>query len=248
MTHPLRPVEKRLNVRFKNRDLLQQALTHPSFRHEGADTSVEDNQRLEFLGDAVLGILSAEWLYRNQPNLREGSMTKFRSALTNRNQLNAIGARWDIGEHLRMGRGESQSGGAERESNVADMVEAVLGAVYLDGGNKAASKFFQRHFESVLIGLLEEGKEEDNPKGTLQELSQQNWKCSPHYRIVDETGPSHARHYVAEVSLKKVVLATGSGSSKRTAEAEAARAAAEELQNVNAEELDARIHPPAESP
>lgn len=223
MFHPLRPVEKVLRYRFKNRELLECALTHPSYRHEGAELGQSDNQRLEFLGDAVLGFLSAESLFEGQPDLQEGPMTKFRSNLTNRTHLAKVGKGWGIGQFLRMGKGETNSGGAERESNLADMVEAVVGAVYMDGGFKAARKFFARHFQEDLNHMISSGQEEDNPKGTLQEYTQSHHKCSPAYEVINETGPSHNRVYEAQVSLEDQVLATGKGSSKRTAEADAAR-------------------------
>lgn len=223
MKSPHKELEKILKYRFKSKDLLCTALTHPSYRNETGQESCADNQRLEFLGDAVVGLLAAEHLYTHARDMREGDMTKFRSTITNRTGLARVGTAWGLGEQLRMGRGEAQSGGAAKESNLADAVEAVLGAVYLDGGHKAAAKVFAKHFAPRLETRLIQSPDIDNPKGTLQEFTQRQRQTNPEYEILEETGPAHDRIYLAAVRWDGEELARGRGASKRAAEADAAR-------------------------
>lgn len=215
-------IEDQIGYRFRDRSLYELALTHPSYRHEVSDV-VGDNQRLEFLGDAVLGLAVAAALYRAQPDAPEGVLTTQRSRLTNRNSLAAIGRELGLGAVLRLGHGELQSGGCTRASNLADAVEALLGAVFLDGGLAAAAQVFQRVWCERLDQVPP--AEEDNPKGALQIYAQKKWKESPSYRVVAATGPAHATRYTCDVSLKGQVYAQGEGLSKRAAEADAARRA-----------------------
>ncbi|MDF3130053.1 ribonuclease III [Kiritimatiellaeota bacterium B1221] len=230
----LKSFQKHIGYKFKKRHWLETALTHPSYRHEVDPDTLMDNQRLEFLGDAVVGLLSAEYLYAIRPKLDEGSMTKFRSMVTSRTGLAALALEWKIGPRLRLGKGEAQSGGAERESNLADAVEAVIGAVFQDGGMKACRKFFSRHFEPRLAALLAEKDIQvikDNPKGSLQEFMQQNGKDAPVYRILSEEGPAHEKIYHAAVLSNGEEIGRGHAPSKRVAEARAAADALEQLQN-----------------
>ncbi len=217
---PYAELEKALGYRFRHAEHLTEALLHRSYRYEnpGVDT---DNERLEFLGDAVLALLSAAHLHAAADRFDEGTMTAMRSRLISGKTLargaNAIG----LGAHLRMGLGEERSGGRERPSNLANALEAVLGAVYLDGGFNAARKVF----ESILLPHLQapaEGDDIHNPKGTLQERAQALWKCSPVYEVLDIAGPAHAAHFTVRVRLPDGAEATGQGRSKQAAEAEAA--------------------------
>jgi ribonuclease-3 len=230
MKSPYKALEKVLHYKFRSKELLTAALTHPSYRNEKGQDPCMDNQRLEFLGDAVVGLLAAEHLYDHASDMREGDMTKFRSTITNRAGLAKVGAAWGLGEYLRMGRGEAQSGGATKESNLADAVEAVLGAVYLDGGHKSAAKVFSKHFVPRLETRIEESPDVDNPKGALQEYTQRIGQTNPEYNIVGESGPAHDRVYLAAVTWDGRELARGEGASKRSAEADAARKALEVLQ------------------
>ncbi len=221
----LKPLQKTLGHRFRRKTWITAALTHPSFRHEQDGGNSEDNQRLEFLGDAVIGLLVGDFLFRHGESLDEGNMTQLRSGVTSRDALAEIGRAWGLGPLMQFGLGESRSGGADRDSNLADAVEAVIGAVYCDGGLKACRGLFQRHFEPRLTTLLADRTpsiREGNPKGTLQEFTQAQWRKSPTYTILEESGPAHDRHYVAGVIWLEEVIATGEGNSKRTAEAEAA--------------------------
>lgn len=220
-------IEKKLGYRFKKRSRLKAAITHPSYRHEN-DGIQEDNQRLEFLGDAALGLAAAAELYRRFPELDEGMLTHKRSKLANRATLARIGHTSDLGAHLRLGRGEEQSGGRKRDSNLTDALEALIGAVYLDGGLKATERVFKRLWRTELDTISSE--EMDNPKGELQEYCQKRWKTSPTYRVEAQNGPAHAREYVCVASIKGTDYGTGQGMNKRTAEMEAAKATLKTLE------------------
>lgn len=213
-------IEKKLGYRFKKRDLLELALLHPSYRHENPDAG-EDNQRLEFLGDAALGLAAASDLYAEFSEHNEGSLTQMRSRLANRSTLAALARDLKLGDYLLLGRGEERSGGRQRASNLTDAMEAVIGAVYLDGGQKAVQKIFRRLWADELN--RQQADEIDNPKGRLQEYCQKKWKVSPSYRVTSETGPSHAKEFVCVAYIKGEAYGTGYGSNKRDAEMAAAR-------------------------
>lgn len=220
---PYREIERVLGYRFRNRSLLEQALIHPSYRYEtdGVDT---DNQRLEFLGDSVLGMLAAEHLYEAFSDKPEGELTSMRSQVTSGKALAAIGEKIGLGAHLLIGRGEERSGGRRRASNLADAVEALFGAAWLDGGSKAAGKLFHQLIIPAVAGLGGDAAEV-NPKGRLQELSQARWKQSPVYSLISTEGPAHEAAFTAEVRLPDGAIWTGRGMGKRAAETEAARMA-----------------------
>lgn len=218
---PYGRLEKNIGYRFRNRDLLVNALVHRSFRFENRHTAC-DNQRLEFLGDAVLGMIAADRIYKAFRDGDEGTLTHMRSLITSGRALARIANGIGLGEDLMLGKGETQSGGRKRESNLADALEAVIGAAYLDGGMKAAEKIFGQLFLPELSGA-DESCWADNPKGRLQEISQRLWHANPHYRQVCEQGPSHARQFVVEVVINGSPRGTGRGPSKREAESEAAK-------------------------
>lgn len=217
---PLRALQKRIGYRFKNKTLLDAALTHPSFRYEN-DGVDEDNQRLEFLGDAVLGLLAADQLVRRHEEAGEGELTRRKTGLIAGVALARAARRIELGPCLRLGKGEAAAGGADRDSNLEDALEALLGAVWLDGGLKAARRFFER---VVFAATEAEGPLLHNPKGILQEYAQKNGYGVPTYRVVEETGPDHARHYRVEVLLAGYAFC-GEGTSRREAEKKAAEKA-----------------------
>ena len=208
-----------INYEFKDRSLLREALTHRSY---AAEAQLKyDNQRLEFLGDAVLEIILSEYVYRLLPDATEGAMTKLRSALAQEPALARIARMFGLGDFLLMGRGEQEAGGENRDSTLCDLFEAVLGAVYLDGGLEAAREFAIRAVtaafpepEKLLVML--------NPKGTLQEFTQHKWGETPQYVLVDRQGPDHCREFTCKVTAGGLE-ALGSGGSRRLAEGEAAR-------------------------
>lgn len=184
---------------------------------------MEDNQRLEFLGDAALSLVAGDYLFRNFPELREGEMTMLRSRLTNGKTLALIGQNIQLGEWLQLGKGEQKSGGHSRPSNITDAFEAVIGAAYLDGGIRAVTRIFNRLFLSLMKGVDSADQLEDNPKGRLQEMVQRKWKRNPHYRIVKQSGPAHARTFFVEAEINGVVTGSGRGPCKRDAEQNAAQ-------------------------
>jgi ribonuclease III len=230
---PYRELEKRLGYAFRKQALIEAALTHRSYRFEVPGVT-EDNQRLEFLGDAVLGLVTASHLYMAHRDHDEGGLTDLRSSLTSGKALAQIGRGIELGDHVRMGRGEEQSGGRYRPSLVADALEAVIGAAYLDGGMKAVEKIFRTLFAPLLEAGARQGGLE-NPKGRLQELSQNRYHREPVYHCVREEGPPHHRMYVVEVVVNGAPKGQGTASSRRVAEAEAARQAVRALMKESSE-------------
>lgn len=220
------PLEKRLGYRFRQPELLEQALTHRSWAHE-REEEVVHYERLEFLGDAVLGLITAEELYRNHPELPEGDLSKRKAFLVSRDVLARRSEELGLGELLRLGVGEERSGGREKASLLADAVEAVLGAVYLDGGLEAARKSLAALFTA---GLARPGGGPTDAKTHLQETVQARGWPLPEYRLVDAHGPDHAKRFTIEVLLRGVPAGRGHGRSKKLAEQEAAAVALAALQ------------------
>ena len=211
-------LQKALGYSFRDERLLRLALTHPS---AGLP---EDNQRLEFLGDAVLQLCVSVALYGRHPADQEGSLTQLRQALVREETLAEAANRFEIGEYLRFDKGEAASGGGHKPSVLCDAMEAVLAAVYLDGGWEAAAALC-----ACALNNFAAPPREKNWKSLLQEKTQQHGGCTPEYRIVSQEGPAHARVFTAEVLLRGVVAGSGAGGTKKQAEQEAARAAMEKI-------------------
>jgi ribonuclease-3 len=223
----LAALQARLGYSFCDEGLLRLALTHPSVAHEKG-TAIEHNQRLEFLGDAVLQLALTRELYEKFPTYDEGPLTKARAKLVNRRTLAVHGRTLALGQHLILSRGEEVNGGRERSSALADAYEAVIGAIFLDGGYEVAREFILREFRPAFselgaIPLLE------NPKGELQEYLQAKSPDAPKYHVVSATGPDHDRVFECTVHHAGVELARGSGKSKKAAESEAALNALKKL-------------------
>ena len=216
-------LQDRLGYAFRDPSLLRLALTHPSVAHEQG-APVQTNQRLEFLGDAVLQLVLTRELYEKFPAFGEGPLTKARAKLVNRRALAERARDLGLGQHLIVSRGEDLHGGRERPSALADTYEALLGALLLDGGFEAAREFILRHFEAAFGGLAGLPILE-NPKGELQELLQTDSFEAPQYYVVSVSGPDHDRLFECTVQHNGVELARGRGKSKKAAESEAARAA-----------------------
>lgn len=225
--NPYRELEKRLGYKFGARDLLETALLHRSYRYETRDVAA-DNQRLEFLGDAVAGFLVAAHLYRLNRDGDEGILTELRSRVTSGKALAAVAREIGLGDFMRLGKGEEQAGGRARENLLADALEAVIGAAYLDGGVKAAEKIVVKLLLPLAGGVPAEEWEE-NPKGKLQEISQRLYGRGPEYRCVSEEGPAHQKQFAVEAIVGGAKLGMGQGSSKRAAETLAAAAAVRKL-------------------
>ncbi len=219
----LNDLQARLGYSFHDARLLELALTHPSVAHEQG-LPVQHNQRLEFLGDAVLQLVLTDDLYEKFPAFGEGPLTKARAKLVNRRALAEKAKALRLGEHLIVSRGEESHGGRERPSALADAYEAVLGAIYLDGGYTAARQFVSRQFRDAFDGLADIPILE-NPKGELQEFLQARSSEAPRYHVASATGPDHDRVFECTVHHDGRELARGSGKSKKDAESEAAKAA-----------------------
>ena len=228
----LAALQVRLGYTFRDQSLLQLALTHPSVAHEQG-APVQHNQRLEFLGDAVLQLALTRELYERFPDFDEGPLTKARAKLVNRRALGTRGRALGLGAHLILSRGEEAHGGRERSSALADACESVIGAIFLDGGYEEARKFILREFGDGL-GEMSAIPTLENPKGELQEFLQARSTEAPRYHIVSTSGPDHDRVFECTVHHENVELARGTGKSKKAAESEAALAALKRLRAESA--------------
>lgn len=226
----LSALQERLGVRFRDETLLHTALTHPSYANEHPEEGGDTNERLEFLGDAVLGLVVAEELYGRFPEVGEGRLTEWRAHLVMGPTLAGVASAYHIGDALRLGRGEEGTGGRRREGNLERAYEAVLGALMLDGGLDASRDFVRRTLADEFDGLDSEGAVL-NSKGTLQQLVEGE-RGRPEYVTVSKEGPDHARRYTVEVYIDGEVLGAGSGATKQLAEKEAAREALEALETL----------------
>ncbi len=235
-------LETRIDHHFRTDALLTEALTHPSLSYETRRRD-PDNQRLEFLGDAILSLVISEDLYKRLPGNDEGTLTRMRSRLVSAPTLAKLARQLDLGAHLRLGRAEENNGGRERESALADALEALIGAVYLDGTLEEAQRFILKIYAEELHVVMVERPEIHNPKGQLQELLQGASGMAPTYEIVNSAGPDHQRHYEAAVRWEERELGRGFGPSKKEAEIESARQALSNpilenlLQELNAQRL-----------
>ena len=219
-------LEGLLGHRFRDRSLLEQAFVHDSYLHENRNAATASNERLEFLGDAWLDYIVAEELFRRFPEAPEGELTKMRAVAVQTPSLAKVARELKLAEHLSLGRGEDQTGGRERASNLAGLYEALVGALLVDGGEKPARKFILRtlgdHLEKGPAGATDF-------KSALQEYCQARRWEAPSYRVVSTDGPVHARHFTVEVAVRDEVHGRGEGSNRREAEKEAAREALERL-------------------
>lgn len=215
-------LEARLNYKFNNIELLKNALIHSSYANE-ARGNIHSNERLEFLGDSVLSIIVADHIYHKYPHMPEGGLTRLRASLVCEKTLCALSRELCIGDYLNLGKGEDKNGGRERDSILADAFEAVLAAIYLDGGMQAAKKHI---FNTVLRDLDHHSDDSfKDYKTTLQEIIQRNPEESVSYILIDESGPDHAKQFTVAVHLNSNVIGTGTGKSKKQAEQMAARQA-----------------------
>jgi len=224
----LEALAKVLGVSFNDPPLLEQALLHRSYVNENPALARTSNERLEFLGDAVLGLVVAEKLFQDFPDLSEGEMTRLRAAVVCREALGRIARNLGLGSYLYLGRGEEASGGRRKAGNLSRVLEAVIGAISLDQGMAVAGDFIRRVFGEELEKAYRRGAAVDY-KSQLQELIQARGRSLPAYCVVEASGPQHQQHFTVEVREGEVVLGSGSGRSKKEAETEAARSALERL-------------------
>ncbi|HUI88787.1 MAG TPA: ribonuclease III [Anaerolineales bacterium] len=217
----------RLRLAFTNLSLLTRALTHRSYLNENSD-ALEDNERLEFLGDAVLGFVVGAWVYHHCPEMREGDLTRSRSALVRNEQLAEFARRLDLGRAMRMGRGETTSGGRNRDNLLGSTFEAVIGAIYLDQGVTAVERFMEPLLDSAKERIIQRAEICD-PKSRLQEWAQAEKLGTPQYITVSSSGPDHAKVFEIEVRIKGAAYGRGRGPSKQVAEQIAAQTTLESL-------------------
>lgn len=224
----MKTLEEKLGYQFKDITLLENALTHSSYANEHHMGSLNSNERLEFLGDSVLGMVVADNLYRTFPKLPEGDLTRLRANLVCEGSLVLVAKQLNLGSYLRLGKGEEASGGRERPSIIADAVEAVLAAVYLDGGISQARRIIQHY---ILDHMAEVQRASRDHKTYLQELIQRKSGQVLSYHLVGESGLDHAKTFIMEVRLNGKAIGQGQGRSKKEAEQMAAKAAIEKLEN-----------------
>ena len=216
----IKDLEAAIGYSFRNITLVQNALTHSSYANERWHNSLMSNERLEFMGDSVLGMVVAEYLYRNFPDRPEGELTRMRADMVCEQALSVVADRIDLGKHLLLGKGEEQSGGRNRASILADAVESVIAAMFLDGGMEAAKAFISKF---VLCDVPVTKLHNADYKTALQEKVQEKKNQTLSYTLVGESGPDHEKRFEVQVSLNGTVVGTGSGSSKKRAEQDAAR-------------------------
>lgn len=222
----LNELQNRLDYKFKDLSLLEAAVTHSSYANEMKGSGAVSNERLEFLGDSVLGMTVAEMIYKDYPDMPEGRMTKLRAELVCEKSLAALAVTFDLGSCLSLGRGEEKGGGRNRPSILADAVEAILAAIYIDGGFAPVRKLISAYLP--LDSCLRSSESSDY-KTTLQEVIQEKIGQTLNYSITDESGPDHMKSFTVEVRMNGAYLGAGTGRSKKEAEQSAAKAALEKL-------------------
>jgi ribonuclease-3 len=222
--HARQSLEQNLRIRFSDESLLDRALTHRSYLNEHPDWALEDNERLEFLGDAVLDFVVAEYLYRHFPEETEGVLTSLRASLVRTETLADFARQINLGAYLRLGRGEAESGGRGRPALLCSAFEALIGAIYLDQGIGIVTDLVARFVRPATSNVLPEEMDKD-AKSQLQEWTQGHWHLTPAYRTVAESGPDHAKEFTVEVLISDQAYGRGTGPSKQMAEQAAAEAA-----------------------
>jgi ribonuclease-3 len=223
----LTSVSDRLGYTFKDEKLIVEALCHSSYVNEQVGEKISDNERLEYLGDAVLNLVIGHMLMTRYPNLKEGELSRMRANLVNELQLADIAKTIDLGSYILLGKGELQTNGSEKSSILADTFEAVIAAVYLDGGFETAFQFIEKHFEPSIVTLNSRTTNQDF-KSRLQEVAQVAFRQMPRYKVIEESGPDHDKRFKVQVTLQDLT-SEGDGKSKKLAEQDAAREALETL-------------------
>ncbi len=221
--------EQKIFYKFNEITILEEALSHSSFVNEQDDANIKDNERFEFLGDAVLNLVVGHILIQRYPDLNEGDLSRMRAGLVNESQLANIARAIDLGSFLRLGRGEIQTNGREKNSILADTFEAVIAAVYIDGGFDESFKMIEKHFSDLLNSIAASLNDHDY-KSRVQELVQESHKIIPQYKVLQESGPDHDKTFNVQLDVREV-RTEGIGKSKKMAEQDAARKALEVLKN-----------------
>lgn len=224
----LAALQKKLRIRFSNKALLEQALVHSSYINENPGLANGDNERLEFLGDAVMGFIIAEELYKRFPQFSEGEMTRLRSSLVSQDALCRLAKVIKLGDYLYLGKGEESGGGRSKPANLSGALEALIAAIFLDRGIAVTRRFVLRLMSKKMGKAFREGIEVDY-KTKLQEMVQAKRQLRPKYRVIEAVGPAHDRRFTVEVRVGDSIMGRGSGKSKKSAEVEAARVALQQL-------------------
>ncbi|MBU2540075.1 ribonuclease III [Patescibacteria group bacterium] len=214
--------EKKLNIKFKNKDLLTQAFVHRSYLNENPDFNLSHNERLEFLGDAVIELVISQYLYHEYPSKPEGDLTNWRASLVNAKMLAQTAQELDLGEFLLLSKGEAKEDGKAKQYILANTFESLMGAMYLDSGYEVCDKFLKKHLIVKLPNIIENNLFKDS-KSRFQEEAQERAGITPVYRVAKEWGPDHSKSFVVGVFLKDEPIAEGEGSSKQEAEESAAK-------------------------
>jgi len=217
-------LEKKFGLKFKDKDLLMQAFCHRSFLNENHQLGLEHNERLEFLGDAVLELVVTEYLFKKYPNKPEGELTNWRASLVNAKQLSEIAERLELAEFLLLSKGETKEIGKARKFILANAIEAFIGAIYLDLGYKKCQEFIEKYVIKCLSNIIKGGLFRD-AKSVFQEQAQEKNGITPVYRVLKDWGPDHDKHFIIGIYLEKELVAKGEGSSKQEAEEKAAQEA-----------------------
>lgn len=219
-------LEKQLGINFKKKDLLAQAFCHRSYLNENPDSKLENNERLEFLGDAVIELIVTEFLYIKYPKNPEGELTSWRASLVNAKKLSEIASKLEFNDYLLLSKGETKELGKARQYILANTFESFVGSVYLDRGYKVCEQFIKKYLLPDLPEIIEKGLYRDS-KSLFQEKAQEKTGFTPIYKVLKESGPDHAKHFTIGVFIDKSMIAEGSGYSKQEAEEAAARKALE---------------------
>lgn len=227
MKNDLKKVEEALKIKFKKQSLLRQALTHRSYLNEHPDQTLSSNERLEFLGDAILEFFVSKALFEKFPQLSEGVLTAMRSRVVCTDSLSKVGKKLHLGDFLLLSKGEEAGGGRKNKSLLANSVEALIGAIFLDQGKKVCEDFILRNFKPAIDALSH--SQLKDAKSLLQEKIQEKQKLTPFYKILAEKGPDHAKTFIVGVFADSKKLGEGKGGSKQEAEEEAAKAALEKF-------------------
>lgn len=220
------PFEKKIDLEFKNKDLLIQAFCHRSYLNENPDFYLDQNERLEFLGDAILELIVTEYLYQKYPKKSEGELTNWRAALVNAKQLGSLAKSLGFNDFLLLSHGEAKELGKARQYILANTFEALIGAIYLDLGYEACQSFIEKNLIKKLPEIIKKGLFRD-AKSCFQEEAQEKAGITPAYKVLEEWGPDHARHFIIGIFLEEELVAKGEGSSKQEAEETAAKNALE---------------------
>ncbi len=224
--------EKKIKTDFNDKSLLKRALTHRSYINEHPKSNIKDNERLEFLGDAVLELVITKLLFKKFSDKPEGELTCLRASLVNTKSLARTSAKLNINKYLYLSKGEIKSINRQKDAILADAFEAIIGAIYLDQGIEKAEEFIKRYLWTQLAMILKLQLYLD-PKSHLQEITQEKFKITPHYKIMEEKGPDHFKKFISGVFLKEKLIGTGEGKSKQSSEASAAKKALKKIETKN---------------